>query len=263
MTDDAGRRRTGRALAIVCVVVLSTAARCPWSGSTPEPLIGELQGALGQARGLGELPGLTGQQASVRVPLRSLDDLLGRAPREPSQELTQVLSRAEQARAALGEVQAVQQQADSALAQLPASADEVAAESTEVRQYREVIADTVEDLATEVACELGFDGLAPGEQDEVKRDLAGNEVVLTYAGRAGAATLEAVTSAGQEALAERVSPEAGRFVRWSNFGSGVFQKAQGLMPGSSGQLGEPIVAPDWSHTRALYYWARVCLKLPS
>lgn len=248
---------------LVATAALTSSCGAIKSGVKEAPaLAGQLRAGVDDAATVAEFGSLAVGSEGLKRTQRSLDDLLRQAPPKPSSDLQAAIDDAVRAQSQLRAVAEVDAAAAQQAAALPAAVDEVAAQaSANVPQMRQQLGDIGQGIATDIACDVIWDGLLPSEKKQTRQALTAGTVKMAYRDTVGDHTVEAVSSAAQKYVLRRVSLPAARLVDWGSYGKGILDKAGQV---SDAMNGTPptLTVPSGSYTRAAYVWARVCLKPP-
>jgi hypothetical protein len=260
----------GQAIRAVCwLLVLATAAGCRGGGGggAGTALIDDLSRALGEASDLGDLGAVVRQDVAVARTGQRLGSLLDDVPANPPSELSALADKARRAQEAIVQVDDAMRHAGTAAASLPRAGDEAATaavseviwDSQSLRALWDRLADHGSDIARDVACDLSWGELKPEEQDLINAAIDEGSVTVSYTEEVATATADAIDDAAHRAVAADFGEQVAGVVGWAQYGSGILEKVHDLL---GPDLDREIVAPDFTRTRALYFWARVCLAPP-
>lgn len=140
-----------------------------------------------------------------------------------------------------------------------------AAEATQIRARLHEHADAI---LHEISCDFVWTLLSPEEKDAEQalttpgRSGAG-QLVRTYSQSVSTATADAIGAAGRRAFFSRFGARYTNAVDWVEYGKDVHDKATELFDERTiADLQELIQIDGATHTRALVYYARACLKPP-
>ncbi|MEU4607348.1 hypothetical protein AB0F43_30555 [Kribbella sp. NPDC023972] len=128
-----------------------------------------------------------------------------------------------------------------------------------------LVRNNASDILQDAGCELAWSYMTDEEQTQTNAAVKQGTVLPTYGayltdflGKSGKALADAVASAGRSAYLKTYNdPE---IVDWINYGTGLAEKAEEL----TNDKATILTGPDGAtYTRALFYFARICLRLPS
>jgi len=184
---------------------------------------------------------------------RNLDDLARTAPQNRTAEQTRLFNELLQTRTAMSLVGAAVADANRVAATLPDDAARVAAATSRLnitddlsRMSRRVLED--------VACDAAARFLLPSERDGLEQ--AGHPRVVPDVVHA---TGQSIVDYVFRELAGILGGAAARdAVAWQQYANGILEKGNQYAAGMRGL----IQSPNWTVTRAYYYYVRLCLAIP-
>lgn len=267
------RHGRGQAIRTICwMLVLATAVGCRGGGGgggtgAGTALADDLSKALGQASDLGDVGAVVRQDVAVARTGQRLGSLLDDVPANPPSELSALADKARRAQEAVVQVDDAMRHAGTAAVSLPSAGDEAAAAAVSeviwdpqsLRALRDRLSAHGSDIAQDVACDLSWGELKPEEKDQINAAIDEGSVRVSYTEEVATSTADAIEEAGYRAVAAEFGEQVAGVVGWAQYGIGILEKVHDLL---GEDLDREIVAPDFTRTRALYFWARVCLAPP-
>jgi hypothetical protein len=211
--------------------------------------------ALGRARGnataLDDVA--RGGRGVVDDAGRSLDDLARTAPQNRTAEQTRLLNQLLQTRAAIGLVGTAIGDANRVAAALPDDAARVAA-ATSRSNVGDDLSRMSHHVLKDVACDAAAGLLFPSERAALEQ--AGHQrMVPDVVDAAGQSIVDYVYQELAGILGGAVARNA---VAWQQYADGILEKGNQYAAGMQGV----IQSPNWTVTRAYYYYVRLCLAIP-
>jgi hypothetical protein len=121
--------------------------------------------------------------------------------------------------------------------------------SSDYPSVRDELRTIGDDVVKDLACDALLDQLQPSEQQEAAD--SGTPIWV----RIGKPALQAI----ENVTARRLSSGFGQYVAWVNWGSGIAENADDIVSAAQNTAS----TPEAVHTRAFYYYVRICLAHPS
>jgi hypothetical protein len=249
-------RVTVRAVVLAALVLAVTACRGgevagKAAGAWGDDVVRALSRARGHATALDDVA--RGGRGVVDDAGRGLDDLARTAPQNRTAEQTRLLNQLLQTRAAIGLVGTAIGDANRVAAALPDDAARVAAATARLN-VGDDLSRMSHQVLQDVACDAAAGFLFPSERDALEQ--AGHQrVVPDVVDAAGQSIVDYVFQELAGILGGAVARNA---VAWQQYADGILEKGNQYAAGMQGV----IQSPNWTVTRAYYYYVRLCLAIP-
>jgi hypothetical protein len=248
--DTPRRLLCGLVLAALVLAVTACRGGGKAAGAWGDDVVRALSRARGNATALDDVARGRGVVDDAG---RSLDDLARTAPQNRTAEQTRLLNELLQTRAAIGLVGTAIGDANRVAAALPDDAARVAAATSRLN-LGDDLSTVSRQVLKDVACDAAAGFLFPSERDGLEQ--AGHQrVVPDVVDAAGQSIVDYVFQELAGVLGGAVARNA---VAWQQYADGILEKGNQYAAGMRGV----IQSPNWTVTRAYYYYVRLCLAIP-
>jgi hypothetical protein len=221
------------------------------AGAWGDDVVRALSRARGNATSLDDVG--RGGRGVVDDAQRNLDDLARTAPQNRTAEQNRLLNELLQTRVAISLVGTAITDANRVAAALPDDAARIAAATSRLNTSDDLSKMTWRVLE-DVACDAAAGFLFPSERDALEQ--AGHQrVVPDVVDAAGQSIVDHVFRELAGVLGGAVARDA---VAWQQYAEGILDKGNQYAAGMQGL----IQSPNWTVTRAYYYYVRLCLAIP-